>query len=166
MVVVQLAMVELVTRVRTQQRMLPSTLFLRITWRWKDLQRYFWQWDDFFSYVYFLLALTGVLTLVTLVGRYVPGYAEALGLVSLGLEAFQALPQFLRNRQEGVGVEGLSLVLVGAWIVGDSVKTAYFAWHPSLPRQFVMGGVIQLLVDTAICYQVWAYRRRHKDHAF
>ena len=60
MVAVQLAMIELITRVRREQRMLPSTLFLRISFRWKNLQRYFWQWDDFMSYVYFVGAFAGV----------------------------------------------------------------------------------------------------------
>merc|ERR1711991_1294802 len=133
MIVMHLALVELITRVRREQRMLPSTLFLRISFRWKNFQRYFWQWDDFPSYVYFLGAFTAVMTVVTFIGRYVPWYTETLGLASLGLEAMQAVPQWLRNREEGVGVEGLSLVLVASWMVGDSVKAVYFWQHPTLP---------------------------------
>jgi solute carrier family 66, member 2 len=166
MVAVQLALVELITRVRREQRMLPSTLFLRISWRFKDLQRYFWQWDDFLSYVLFLAAFSAVMVPVCLVGQFVPWFAESLGLVSLGLEAMQGMPQLVRNRQEGVGVEGLSWVLVGAWLVGDVAKSIYFALHAQLPRQFLVGGVIQVGVDLVIVYQMWAYRRRYKDHSY
>merc|ERR1712000_335959 len=92
MVAVQQAMIELITRVRREQRMLPSTLFLRISFRWKNLQRYFWQWDDFMSYVYFVGAFAGVAVAVSLIGQYIPLYAETVGLVSLGMEALQGVP--------------------------------------------------------------------------
>ena len=166
MVAVQLALVELITRVRREQRMLPSTLFLRISWRFKDLQRYFWQWDDFLSYVMFLSAFSVALVPVCLVGQYIPWFVQLLGLVSLGLEAMQGIPQLVRNRQEGVGVEGLSWVLVLAWLIGDIAKSIYFALHAQLPQQFLVGGIIQVCVDLVIVYQMWAYRRRYKDHAF
>jgi hypothetical protein len=164
MIVVQLVLLELITRVRREQRMLPSSLFLRISFRWKNLQRYFWQWDDFPSYCYFLGAMTAGVGLLTLVGQYIPWYAEGLGFVSLFMESMLAVPQFLRNRQEGV--EGLSWILVGSWTVGDVAKTIFFAIHPDLPRQFLMCGLIQILVDGGIIYQMWAYRRQYKSHEF
>lgn len=166
MVVVQMTMVELVTRVRREQRMLPSTLFLRISFRWKNLQRYFWQWDDFASYCYFLVAFAVIVGLLTMLGSYIPGFSWLLGLTALGVEAMQAVPQWIRNRQEGVSVEGLSLVLVGSWLLGDLIKAIYFGTHSTLPQQFLFGALVQLVVDVAICYQMWAYRRKYKDHAF
>ncbi len=165
-VAVQLALLELVTRLRREQRMLPASCYLRISFRWKYLQRYFWQWDDFPSYLYFLAALGAGLAAVAALGRVVPWVPEALGAAALLAEAGQLVPQWWRNRQEGV--EGLSRVAVGLWLAGALVAVAGAALGGG-----GSGGTLRLAASVAhaavllaIVYQLVAYKRKFKSHDF
>jgi hypothetical protein len=166
-VAVQLALLELVTRLRREQRMLPSSCYLRISFRWKYLQRYFWQWDDFPSYLYFLAALGAGLAVVAALGRVVPGVAEALAGVALLAEAGQAAPQWWRNRREGV--EGLSRVAVGLWLAGALAAVAVSAaegFGGAMALLRLASSVAQAVVLMAIVYQLVAYKRKFKSHDF
>lgn len=165
MIVTQLALLELITRVRREQRMLPSTLFHTFSFRWKQFRRYFWQWDDFLSYVYFLVSFAVVSFCFSYVASMVPLYTDLLGFVSLLLESFLAVPQLLRNHSEGV--DGLSPVLVGAWTIGDMTKVMYFFMSP-LPMQFLLCSLLQAGVDVFIVVQMIMFRRsrRFKAHEY
>lgn len=47
--------------------------------------------------------------------------------------------------------------LVGAWAAGDALKTVLFIARKS-PIQFLACGIVQLLVDFGIFYQMLIYR--------
>ena len=174
-VAVQLALLELVTRLRREQRMLPASCYLRISFRWKYLQRYFWQWDDFPSYLYFLAAAAAALAAVAALGRAVPGVPEALGAAALLAEAAQAVPQWWRNRREGV--EGLSRAAVGLWLAGALAGAAAAAAGgggggggaavaAALQWLRVAVATAHAVVLLAIVYQLAAYKRKFKSHDF
>lgn len=68
-----------------------------------------------------------VMGLVTAAFIYfnIPQYGTVLGLGSLGIEATLALPQLISNHRLK-SVEGLSIVMILMWFVGDFAKTIYF----------------------------------------
>ena len=164
MLMVQLALVELLTRVKREQRMLPSTLFHRLSFRWKHFRRYFWQWDDFMSYVYVTICFGVLLCVWTFVMSFLPffsGYLGLLNAVARLTSAFFAVPQCFLNRSEGV--EGLSWVLVVAWLFGDVLvifTTPMEKWFP------LVCSLIQLVCLATILYQKFAYKRMFKAHEY
>lgn len=80
-----------------------------------------------FKLVKFLLGLTATMTVVTLVTQvFTFGYfGEAIGLVSMGIEAMLGIPQAYSNWSRK-SVEGLSIKMIGMWFLGDFAKTCYF----------------------------------------
>ncbi|VDK61216.1 unnamed protein product, partial [Cylicostephanus goldi] len=52
-------------------------------------------------------------------------YVEAIGMVSLLVEASLGAPQLIRNWQRK-STQGMSVPMVLAWLTGDLAKTAYF----------------------------------------
>jgi hypothetical protein len=46
--------------------------------------------------------------------------------------------------------------LVLSWFAGDAFKTVFFLTRGA-PIQFTLCGIIQLLVDLCITYQMWIY---------
>lgn len=47
------------------------------------LRRYFWEWDDFRSYVVFLGAASLAIGVVCAVGQFVPGFAQLMSLLAV-----------------------------------------------------------------------------------
>eukprot|EP00826_Nyctotherus_ovalis_P036901 TRINITY_DN3317_c0_g2_i2.p3 TRINITY_DN3317_c0_g2~~TRINITY_DN3317_c0_g2_i2.p3 ORF type:complete len:114 (+),score=20.63 TRINITY_DN3317_c0_g2_i2:502-843(+) len=82
-------------------------------------------------------------------------YAAGLGTFSAGVEALLAVPQFYRNCVKR-STEGLTIVLVLLWAVGDTAKIIYNAMNEE-PIQLVVGAVFQLLVDILILIQFVFY---------
>ncbi len=165
-VAVQLALLELVTRLRREQRMLPSSCYLRISFRWKYLQRYFWQWDDFPSYLYFLAVLVVALLGWAGAGRIIPGVAEGLGALAAAAAAAQGAPQWWRNRREGV--EGLSRIAVGLWLAGaaTSVLSELGGDAARLATLRLVAAAVNVVVLAGVAYQLVAYRHKFKSHDF
>ena len=62
-------------------------------------------------------------------------------------------------------VEGLSIAMIGSWVVGDAFKTFYFIWEKQ-PFQFIMCGTVQLIVDFIIIGQIYTYQKEHKFKNF
>ena len=56
-------------------------------------------------------------------------------------------------------VEGISVILIFAWFLGDFCKTIYFIAN-SQPAQFIFCGAIQLTVDLIILVQLIMYRKK------
>ncbi|KAL9938232.1 hypothetical protein V8E36_002855 [Tilletia maclaganii] len=123
---------------------------------WENRPYNFWLWDDFTTYIFWLLGYTAVVgVLVLLFGRF-KFFNGCLGMYSLGLEALLPLPQALSN-YHNQSLAGLSPVLIAAWVIGDVSKTAYFLWQSS-PFQYLVCGLLQLMIDLTICYQAYIYR--------
>ncbi|XP_074111914.1 solute carrier family 66 member 2 isoform X1 [Cotesia typhae] len=113
---------------------------------------------DFQSYLDFVL-LFGV---VGGVAMYIfvdyPIFVETVGLLAVLTEAMLGVPQFLRNL-DNKSTEGMSIVMVTMWTVGDTFKTCYFL-HREAPVQFGICGALQVIVDLGILLQVYIYRNK------
>uniref|UniRef100_A0A1B6GIW7 Solute carrier family 66 member 2 n=1 Tax=Cuerna arida TaxID=1464854 RepID=A0A1B6GIW7_9HEMI len=127
----------------------PERLFTDFEWR------YFWQWTDFTSYIEFLLSLTLLCSLVTFVLQDSPVYIEALGFLALLTEAMLAIPQLLQNFRNK-STEGMSVLMVVMWMMGDCFKTTYFVLRDA-PAQFWLCGCLQIAIDVFILGQVYWY---------
>jgi hypothetical protein len=115
----------------------------------------FWKWGAFDDY---LVAYTVFLVAVMVVNgalHGVPGFVDALGGASLGVEALLPVPQAVANWRRR-STEGMSRVLIGAWVVGDAFKTVY-AVAKGEPAQFAACGAVQLAVDCVILAQMAVY---------
>src|SRR5689334_552466 len=118
----------------------------------QDLRASFWNWEDIGSYVFFLTAFNSLLVMLTLLfgmvtsehgkwnyeysGSYT--YYQILGYLALMVEAVLPMPQIVSNWRKK-SVQGLSLVMVGTWFLGDAYKTFYFLMR-GLPAPFILCG--------------------------
>lgn len=72
------------------------------------------------------------------------------------IESTLAMPQFYQNYITR-STRGLRIELVASWAIGDAFKTVLFIARRS-PVQFLACGIVQLLMDFAIFYQMRIYR--------
>ena len=98
--------------------------------------------------------------------RYHMRSVDALKHTSIVLESCLALPQALRNYSNR-RTDGLNVIMVGGWIVGDFLKLFYFASQLLWSRVtgvgdagnivFVLGCIFALAMDFLVCFQmaVW-----------
>lgn len=98
--------------------------------------------------------------------RYQMRSVDALKHTSIVLESCLALPQALRNYSNRT-TDGLNVIMVGGWIVGDVLKLFYFASQLLWSRVtgvgdagntvFVFGCIFALAMDFLVCLQmaVW-----------
>lgn len=80
---------------------------------------------------------------------------QSIGAASSLVEVMLAVPQIVKNYKTKTG-DGLPLTTVFGWIAGDFFKTMYFIVL-SVPYQFVMCGVFQLLCDAIVVSQIMMY---------
>ncbi|XP_034945853.1 solute carrier family 66 member 2 isoform X2 [Chelonus insularis] len=111
---------------------------------------------DFQSYLDFVLlfGLVGGIIMYLFVGY--PIFVETVGLFAVLTEAMLGVPQFLRNL-DNKSTDGMSIVMVTMWTVGDTFKTCYFI-HRKTPIQFAICGALQVIIDLGILLQVYIYR--------
>jgi uncharacterized protein with PQ loop repeat len=83
-------------------------------------------------------------------------FTEVIGTFALLIEATLAMPQLLQNYRNR-STRGLRPELVGAWALGDAAKTILFVGRRA-PMQFIVCGIVQLVVDFGIFYQMRVYR--------
>ncbi|KAJ1360837.1 hypothetical protein KIN20_019922 [Parelaphostrongylus tenuis] len=88
----------------------------------------FWAWHDLRSFLIALTVFTSFWSLLTVALIHFKWYVEALGMVSLLVEASLGAPQLIRNCQRK-STQGMSIPMVLAWLCGDLAKTAYFVGH-------------------------------------
>uniref|UniRef100_A0A6G1SF23 Solute carrier family 66 member 2 n=1 Tax=Aceria tosichella TaxID=561515 RepID=A0A6G1SF23_9ACAR len=119
---------------------------------------YFWDWDDHFSYVKFLVYFIAVIGMITYLLLDSSIYVESLGFVALFSESLLGVPQLLRNYRKK-STRGMSVEMVVMWLSGDIFKTLYFILRQS-PAQFIACGSIQVSIDILIIAQVLWYRRQ------
>ena len=86
--------------------------------------------------------------------KYDP-FVETVGFLAVFTEAMLGMPQFYRNFTNK-STYGMSLQMVLMWTCGDVFKTTYFYLRKT-PPQFVICGMLQVMVDIAILTQVWLY---------
>ncbi|GAM22236.1 hypothetical protein SAMD00019534_054110, partial [Acytostelium subglobosum LB1] len=103
----------------------------------------------------FLSAYSFFFLLLTYTFINTPWFFEALGSLSLAIEAMLGVPQLIQNYKKH-STKGLSAFLIGTWFVGDFAKTLYF-YFSDAPSQFIYCGLFQLLVDVAITFQMMTY---------
>merc|ERR1711953_283951 len=116
---------------------------------------FFWQWTDFQSYVECTMLFVSIGSLVMYLLIKFDPFVEAVGFLAVFTEAMLGTPQFYRNYQNK-STFGMSLQMVLMWTCGDVFKTTYF-YVRKTPPQFVICGLLQVLVDVAILTQVWLY---------
>ncbi|XP_014675415.1 PREDICTED: PQ-loop repeat-containing protein 1-like [Priapulus caudatus] len=83
-------------------------------------------------------------------------YIEVVGFLAVFTEAMLGTPQFYRNFQNR-STMGMSVKMVGCWMMGDTFKTGYFILREA-PVQFWVCGLMQVSIDLAILFQVWLYK--------
>ena len=67
--------------------------------------------------------------------------------MSLSIEALLGFPQMLSNHRTK-SVEGLSMGMIGSWVIGDAFKTVYFILEVT---------IILILESTIAIHFVWIY---------
>ena len=112
------------------------------------------------SYFLFIAIFTIGMVIISAIGQPLLGefYTELVGSMALFVEAVLALPQVYKNWKSGT-TEGLSWVLLGTFLLGDSFKTFYFVYKGQ-PMQFVLCGAFQLFVDFVLCFQVLTDKKK------
>lgn len=150
---------------------------------WLLYPRRYWQWDTVHQYVELVIVLT-ILTYLFFRMYMYPNdflkYISSVKVLSVLLESCLALPQMILNYKLQ-STEGLSLVMVLGWVIGDLLKLVYFmigsgvikAGHEvskvvttvseKSPEQseemtvFILGCVFALVMDTIVGLQVTKY---------
>ncbi|XP_059420405.1 solute carrier family 66 member 2-like [Carassius carassius] len=150
MILTMLAMLHLCCSIQSSNRV--STKQHHIT----DLDLlYFWSWSSFGDYLIFCFAFTLLCAFITFLFLDWVLFVEALGSLAVMFEAMMGLPQLLQNYNKR-STRGMSVKMVLLWTAGDIFKTTYFVINES-PTQFVVCGVVQILIDIAILLQVGYY---------
>ncbi|BES88462.1 PQ loop repeat [Nesidiocoris tenuis] len=152
--VMMLLMIHLCVKVKNRTQIIrgPDRVFTDFDWK------YFWAWTDFQSYVDFILVVSLVMSLLTFLLLDFIIYIEILGFLALFTEAMLAVPQLLRNFKQK-STEGMSILMVLMWTVGDIFKTTYFILRET-PAQFYLCSTLQVLIDITILGQVVIYKKK------
>ncbi|GAU96576.1 hypothetical protein RvY_08004 [Ramazzottius varieornatus] len=124
----------------------------------------FWQWTDFQSYVEFLSLFSVSCGTLMFMFRNYPAFVETVGFLAVFTEAMLGAPQFYRNLKNR-STAGMSVAMVAMWTSGDLFKTIYFIARDS-PVQFIICGVLQVLIDFAILAQIVIYGGRADTKSF
>ncbi|KAM8841489.1 solute carrier family 66 member 2 isoform 2-T3 [Spinachia spinachia] len=117
----------------------------------------FWLWSRFLDYMQCVLAFTLTAAYVTYLCLDSALFVESLGFLAVFTEAMLGTPQLYRNYQNKC-TEGMSIKMVLMWTSGDTFKTGYFLLTQA-PVQFWTCGLLQVLVDFTILFQVYYYSR-------
>jgi uncharacterized protein with PQ loop repeat len=116
----------------------------------------FWNWPYFMDYVVCLVFIASFISLSSFTFGYGnTAYVEFLGYMSGLIEATLGVPQVISNYRTK-NTKGFSLVLIGTWVAGDSVKLFYFI-NSGSPVQLIISAICQLCVDFIIVIQMWYY---------
>ncbi|XP_057683884.1 solute carrier family 66 member 2 isoform X2 [Corythoichthys intestinalis] len=150
MIATMLAMLNLCTNVRvTAELNTKRRSFLDFDWN------YFWLWSRFLDYVQCVAAFTLTAAYITYVLLDSALFVEMLGFLAVFSEAMLGTPQLYCNYQNK-STEGMSVKMVLMWTGGDTFKTGYFLLTQA-PVQFWTCGMLQVLVDLSILFQVFYY---------
>lgn len=117
---------------------------------------YFWNWTSIYSFLLCIFLIAIVIFFVTYVFRENQYYIEMIGVLSVGIESMLPLPQIIHNFVNA-STRGMSVLMVILWTIGDGFKTFYFVYK-KVPLQFVIFGVIQIILDQVVLFQVFLYQ--------
>ena len=118
----------------------------------------FWDWDEFKYYMISIASIAAGLFTVSILMSPFHWYFEFIGIISIFIEAVLSLPQYLKNRREH-SVEGLSILVVCAWVCGDAFKLVYYSTTRQ-PILFCWCSFAQLVIDSSIVYQFSLYSQK------
>lgn len=159
MIAAQLLLLELIVRLRRHSNRV-AYIPTRESYSFFGIKfGQFWQWDDYRKYVLALGVFSAVFAGLTVLNMLVIRtaiYTEITGTLALLIESTLAMPQFYQNYRLK-STRGLRAELVAAWAIGDSLKVILFIARRS-PIQFLACGIVQLIVDFGIFYQMRQYR--------
>ncbi|EKG05329.1 hypothetical protein TCSYLVIO_003598 [Trypanosoma cruzi] len=110
-----------------------------------------------------LLTTIVVLLYYATIGTVWGAAPEVVGYIALGIEALLVLPQILRNHRRQ-STEGLTIVLVLTWFLGDIIKVIYFLVDHQ-PFPFILCGIFQLSLDLVVIGQLMYFRMRRRSSA-
>lgn len=142
-----------------------------------------WHWDTVHQYVELIIVVT---ILTYFFGRYYLypydflEYISTVKIISVLLESCLALPQIILNYKRK-STEGLSLIMVLGWVIGDLLKMVYFvigsgilhhrnevttvisadAEEGSDMTAFIFGCVFAMVMDIIVGLQVCKYYPSH-----
>uniref|UniRef100_A0A3P9MPB7 Solute carrier family 66 member 2 n=1 Tax=Oryzias latipes TaxID=8090 RepID=A0A3P9MPB7_ORYLA len=152
MICTMLVMLNLCTNVRMASELSTKRRsFIDFEWN------YFWLWSRFMDYMQCVLAFTLVAAYMTYLLLDSTLFVETLGFLAVFTEAMLGTPQLYCNYRNK-STEGMSVKMVLMWTSGDTFKTVYFLLTQA-PVQFWTCGLLQVLVDFAILFQVYYYSR-------
>mmetsp|Transcript_20010 Transcript_20010/g.20827 ORF Transcript_20010/g.20827 Transcript_20010/m.20827 type:complete len:242 (-) Transcript_20010:2-727(-) len=116
----------------------------------------FFAWNQIQLYAIFLVIYCFLLMgLCEIFGFENSFFIETLGLINTFIEGSMAIPQVLEiNRTKNV--QNISFVMIMCWFLGDFLKTYYFIVSGS-PFQFMLIGIIQIVLNCIIVYQYLIY---------
>lgn len=117
----------------------------------------FWDWPYMIDYLFFLI-FSAILIMIsfTVFGYHNEIFIESLGYIGMFFESSVAIPQIIKNC-ESKSTKNLSFSMIAIWLTGDSLKTLYFLQFKS-PIQFVICGLIQMILDCVIIFQMNYYK--------
>ncbi|EKF29645.1 hypothetical protein MOQ_006560 [Trypanosoma cruzi marinkellei] len=107
-----------------------------------------------------LLSTVVVFLYYATVGTVWGAAPEVIGYIALGIEALLVLPQILRNHRRQ-STEGLTIMLVLTWFLGDIIKVIYFLVDHQ-PFPFILCGTFQLSLDLVVIGQLIYFRMRRR----
>ncbi|KAB7507262.1 PQ-loop repeat-containing protein 1, partial [Armadillidium nasatum] len=125
--------------------------------------KYFWKWTDSQSYIEFMLTFTTVASTFLYILIDYPIFVEFIGFFSLSTESMLGLPQFLKNHSSK-STFGMSRKMVLMWLCGDIFKTVYY-YIKEVPIAFLIFGCLQILIDFAVLFQCYLYRKQTTNSA-
>jgi len=122
----------------------------------------FWKWKNEKEYYKFIIYFFIILSLITNVFYNYPYYFEYIGTISAVLESIIVVPQIYSNYVTK-NVDNISNIMILMWFCGDSFKTIYY-YYSNSPIQLIICGILQILLDAFIIFQLWYYNNDYKKN--
>lgn len=158
--ITQLSLLELCVRIQRQDS---GPLMIERTLISNDALTYFWNWTSIWSYLEFLGLMTVILAVMMYLFRDCILFVDCVGYISTLSDAMLGVPQLVKNFRRK-SIVGLSLAMVLMWLAGDIFKTGYFVMKFQ-PMQFLVCGLIQIVIDILILMQMCIYRGKTEGEA-
>lgn len=153
--ITQILLLELCVRIKRQNS---GPLMIERNLISNDCFAYFWNWTSIWSYIGFLSLMTFILAILMYLLHDYMIFVDCLGYVSTLSDAMLGVPQLVKNFNRK-SIVGLSLAMVLMWFAGDVFKTFYFIVKFQ-PMQFLVCGLIQIVIDILILIQMCVYGRK------
>ena len=154
----QLYLIKVYLDYKEQEKLYVGYSYFGIMMREMGQIALFWKWNYFLPYLITTLNMSLILGGISyLFGFDNINYIEFIGYLSTGIEVLLGIPQIIANYY-GKNVQTLSLIMFMTWIFGDCFKTGYYI-VTQCPIQFIICGVIQIIIDITLIGQMIYYNR-------